>query len=328
MISVLIVNWNSRTYLRQCLLSLFTHCRSIPLEVIVVDGASFDGCGEMLAEEFPSVVFVQSNENVGFAKANNSAARYATGDYFLLLNPDTLFVEDSIRVMLEQLQSLPDAGAVGCRLLNADRSLQTSCVQAFPTVLNQMLVSDYLLRRFPAWKFWGVAPLYALPPKPAVVEVISGACILLARSTFNQVGGFSENYFMYGEDLDLCFKLRRSGLFVYHVPLTSVVHLGGGSTGQTPSRFSEVMMRESVGIFMTCNYGRFYSFVYRCAMTLSAIIRVLTIVPLLFFGNRLVKHGMHSWQKWFAILLWSVGLEPQKPAPPTPAQAITPAPSK
>jgi len=245
MVSVLIVNWNSKDYVRQCLTSMFAHCRSTRLEVIVVDGASFDGCDEMLRNEFPGVHFVQSPDNVGFARANNLGARHATGEYLLLLNPDTLFIEDSLRVMVEQIEILPNAGAIGCRLLNGDRTVQTSCVQTFPTVLNQMLASDYLLRRFPACKLWGVSPLFATPMKPAVVEVVSGACILIARSIFNAVGGFTEDYFMYSEDLDLCFKLRRAGHLVYYVPYSSVVHFGGGSTTNAASNFSTVMMRSA-----------------------------------------------------------------------------------
>lgn len=322
-VSVLIVNWNSKDYVRQCLTSLFQHCSSVPAEVIVVDGASYDGCAEMLAAEFPSVIYVQCSENVGFARANNLGARTARGSHLLLLNPDTLFSEDSIGIMLQKLETLPNAGAVGCRLLNADRSLQTSCVQAFPTILNQILVSEYLACRFPNWRLWGVAPLYARPPKPAVVEVISGACILVRRSAFANVGGFTESYFMYSEDLDLCFKLRRAGHLVYYVPDTSLVHFGGGSTRQAATNFSTVMMHESVGKFMRLNRGASSALLYRTAMTLTAITRLLLIGPLLLFGHKLVRHGTSSWFKWFAILTWSLGSKRHLHRPNSPRTSPT-----
>src|SRR5579863_881911 len=138
-LSVIIINWNSKDFVRECLTSLFANCRSVPMEVIVADGGSFDGCGEMLAKEFPAVKFVQIKENIGFGRANNEAVRHATGPYLMLLNPDTVLHEDTARIMVERLKSLPQAGAVGCKHLNTDRSLQATCIQSYPTVLNQLM---------------------------------------------------------------------------------------------------------------------------------------------------------------------------------------------
>lgn len=313
-LSIIIVNWNSQAFIRECLQSLFTHCRTVDYEVIVVDSGSFDGCDEMLGREFPTVKYVQSPENVGFARANNLGARQATGDNLLFLNPDTLLIEDSVGLMLAQLRSLPQAGALGCRLLNADRSLQTSCVQAFPTVWNQMLDSEFLRLRYPHWRLWGITALYAQPQISTEVEVVSGACLLCTRESFERVSGFSENYFMYGEDLDLCFKLRRTGFKVYYVPATELVHLGGGSSRQAASNFSTVMMHASVFRFIHTHYGPASALAYRFSSTLTALVRLVLIVPLLFFGNRLVRHGSDSLRKWAAVLRWSLGLEPLPPA--------------
>lgn len=308
-ISVIIVNWNSKDFLRQCLTSLFAQCGSVPLEIIVVDGASFDGCGEMLASEFPSVIFIQSPDNVGFARANNLGARSARGQYLLLLNPDTLFQEDSIRIMLEGLQSLPQAGAVGCRLLNADGTLQTTSVLTFPTILNQVFDSDYLRTRFRSWKIWGVAALYAQPQQATEVEVISGACILIRRELFEKVGGFSKEYFMYSEDVDLCYKIRRRGQPAYYFPGTSLIHYGGGSSDQAVSNFATVMMRRSTYLYLKLNHGIARALTYRAAMTLTALARLLAIAPLSLFGNRIVRRSAASMRKWYAVLGWSLGLE-------------------
>ena len=309
-LSVIIVNWNSRDYVRKCLASLFLHCRSVSFEVIVVDGASYDGCGEMLAAEFPSVRFLQLEKNVGFARANNAGVRCASGRLLLLLNPDTELHEDSIRILRDQLEVLPRSGAVGCRLVNTDGSLQTSCVQSFPTVLNQVLDSDYLRHRFPNWKMWGTAPLYAQPAGPAPVEAISGACMMISRETFDSVGGFTEEYFMYGEDLDLCCKIARSGRVVYYVPETTIVHFGGGSSDQAKSNFSNVMMKESVYRYLRLNRGFATAFAYRVAMASSSTIRLLLILILLPVSQgKVVRHGVGSVQKWFSILRWGLGLE-------------------
>ena len=307
-VSVIIVNWNSKDFLRQCLKSLFTHCQRVGCEVIVVDGASYDGCGEMLAREFPSVIFIQSDKNVGFAKANNLGARQACGEYLLLLNPDTEFTTDTISALHACAKIHPDAGAMGCRLLNADRSLQTSCVQAFPTVINQALDSEFLRKLFPRSKLWGTGPLYAAGHTAVSAEAISGACILVNRTYFESVGGFTESYFMYGEDMDLCYKLTHAGHGSYYVPADSLIHYGGASTSQAASNFSTVMMRSSVHQFIRLHHGAGSALAYRLSTTLSALIRLILIIPLLFLGKRVVSHGSGSLRKWAAILRWSVGL--------------------
>lgn len=310
LLSVIIVNWNSKDYLQKCLRSIERHCQRRDLEIIVVDGASYDGCGEMLAAEFPSVIFVQSTENIGFARANNLGAHSAKGDFLLLLNPDTEFIEDSISTMLDALNILPDAGAIGCRLLNADRSIQTTSILTFPTILNRTLDSEFLRRSFPT--LWGMGPLFSGKTEPAQVEAVSGACILVRRELFEKVGGFTESYFMYCEDVDLCFKLQSTGLKNYHLPTTTIVHFGGGSSSHSVSNFSTIMMRESWYQFLRTNRGLGIALSYRFCMLLSALSRMLCIGPLLLFGNRVIRHGPRSWCKWFAVLRWSLGLESAK----------------
>lgn len=129
-VSIIIVNWNSVRFLRACIGSIERYTTGISHEIVVIDSASYDGCGEMLREEFPQVRFIQSAANIGFAGANNLAYRSARGQHVLFLNPDTELASPAVNVMLEHLQRCPDAGAVGCKLLNADGSLQTTCIQA------------------------------------------------------------------------------------------------------------------------------------------------------------------------------------------------------
>jgi GT2 family glycosyltransferase len=237
-------------------------------------------------------------------------ARHASGRCLLFLNPDTEFFEDSIRVLMRHLLTLPYASAVGCKLLNSDRSLQASCVQAFPTVCNQVLNSEFLRRQFPNWKMWGISALFASPPRPAVVQVISGACILTRRNVFEAVGGFTEQYFMYGEDADLCFKIARAGHRIYYTPQTAIIHHGGGSSRQAQNNFSNVMTRESVHRFFKLNHGKTTAAVYRVAMSVLSVVRLPLILVLLPISRgKLVRHGSGSLQKWFSILRWGFGLE-------------------
>jgi GT2 family glycosyltransferase len=155
-----------------------------------------------------------------------------------------------------------------------------------------------------------MAALYAKDSRASEVEVISGSCMLLKREVFDAVGGFSESYFMYGEDLDLCYRIKQSGLRVYYVPETSIVHHGGGSTKTTVSNFSNVMMRESVFRFMRSHRGAFSATLYRAAIGATSLLRMTLILPLLAVsGRHVVRHGKGSLQKWKAILRWSCGLE-------------------
>jgi hypothetical protein len=313
-VSIIIVNWKSVDYVRKCLESIYKFTQGVSFEVIVIDSASYDGSGEMLAREFPAAVFIQSTENAGFAKANNLAAKRAKGRALLLLNPDTEFGENSLRILVQRLWTDSTTGAVGCRLLNADGSLQTSCVQAFPTVLNQVLDSEFFRRLFPRWSIWGTAPLHSELPLEA--EALSGACILVKRAVFDQVGGFSEHYFMYGEDIDLCFKIRQAGYRIFHVPETNIVHFGGCSTRRSVSNFSNVMMRQSVYCFLRKNRGKVSAFFYRAAMAAASVVRMLVLLCMLIVPRKPSQAPrFDSLQKWLSIFRWSLGLESLNRAP-------------
>jgi GT2 family glycosyltransferase len=307
-LSIIIVNWNSACDVRKCLHSIFQNTREITFEVIVVDSASFDGCGEMLAREFPDVRFLQSQENIGFGKANNLGCRGAVGEFVLFLNPDTEVLGTAIPTLLESARRLPNAGCVGCRLLNSDRSLQTSCIQAFPSILNQILDADFLRNRFPRSPLWGIAPLFDSPKTPATAEAISGACIMMRREIFLGIGGFSPDYFMYAEDIDLCYKAAKAGRTNYYVPTASIVHHGDGSVRKARSNFAVVMAVDSLTRYFVKYHGSVYAFFFRLAITGSAFCRLVLLLPL-----RLLQYfhssELNSWSKWRAVFRWGWGLE-------------------
>jgi GT2 family glycosyltransferase len=277
---------------------------------VVVDSGSFDECGEMLRREFPAVRFVQSRTNVGFATANNLGAASSCGRVLLFLNPDTEVVGDALNSLIKALQRLPDAGLVGARLLNADHSLQTTCIQSYPTVLNQVLDWEWLRRIFPRSPLWGMKSLFDETQNPSPVEVISGACIMIKRPVFQCVSGFDERFFMYSEDLDLCYRVRQAGFDCLFVPDAQIVHHGCGSSGSARSMFSNVMTRESVFRFLQFHRGRFVACCYRAAMGISSLFR-LPLIAMVNGAKRLAgkKSGAGSFRKWVAILRWSVGLE-------------------
>ena len=303
-LSIIIVNWKSADFLRACLRSIFSTTMDLQFEVIVIDNASFDGSEAMVRSEYPAVAFIQSEKNLGFAGANNVGFAYSGGRNVLFLNPDTEIRGRALEVMCHTLDSTPDAGIVGCRLLNSDLSVQNSCIQAFPSILNETLDFDFLRKLFPGWSLWGMRPLLATASGPATVDVVSGACLMIRRTTFEQVDQFSTNYFMYAEDTDLCAKVVQTGWRNYFAGNATVVHHGGCSASSRPNFFAAVMMRESKLTFMRTHRGAAYAFCYRCAATLIAALRILVLLVALPFSNVTGSLG-----KWIKIFRWSVGLE-------------------
>jgi GT2 family glycosyltransferase len=319
-LSIIIVNWCSANFLRNCLLSIYANTRGLEFEVIVVDDASFDGCDRMVFHEFPQVRFVQSETNVGFARANNLGVEQSCGESILFLNPDTEVVGPAIAVLWRYLESQPDAGAVGARLLNSDRSLQSSCIQAFPTIVNQALDSDFLRRRIPKSTLWGMRALF-LPPVIAEVDAVSGACLMVSRSALRKVKGFSSCYFMYSEDVDLCRKLRSHGRPNYFVSSAEIVHHGGGSSSSKENNFAAVAMRESRFRYMRIWSGWPSAIAYRAVTGLVAVgrIAILELSLLAVWKSSMREAVKRSKRKWMAIFGWAIGFggKTKSPMPPS-----------
>jgi GT2 family glycosyltransferase len=312
-VSIVIVNWNSREFLAKCLASVFGAPSKLAIEVLVIDNASYDGSEELVRDRFPLVSFIQGRENLGFARANNVAAAQATGRNLLFLNPDTEVVGTAVEDMVRFLDATADAGAVGCKLLNTDGSLQTSCVQAFPTVSNQAFDSEFLRRRFPRSRLWGIQAFLDEHATSAEVEALSGACILVRREAFLAVGRFTEDYFMYAEDVDLCFKLKQAGLRNHYLGNVCVVHHGGQSSGaSSESQFGNVLMRESIAKFLSLRRGAAHAVAYRVAMAVTALSRLAVLGVARIFGffglgrSRAIDSGL---RKWRSVLRWTVGAE-------------------
>lgn len=310
-LSIIIVNWNALDYLRECIASIYEHTGGFDFEIIVVDNASTKGDSDVLKEPFPEVIIIKSRQNLGFARANNLGCRQAKGEYVLFLNPDTKLVGPAIKVLLDRMRTLPDAGIVGCRQINPDLTVQTTSIQKFPTISNQIFNIEYLRLRWPAFPLWNIAPLFRDNPLPVVVDVIPGACMLIRRKLFEQVGMFSEEYFMYGEDVDLNYKVARSGLKNYYVSDAVIIHYGGKSSSQTcVNQWATMMKYRAMNLYYSKNHGRVYAMIYRTAMGACAICRIALIALAFPFGNILWKKQVLrlAIQKWGAVLKWSLGL--------------------
>jgi GT2 family glycosyltransferase len=294
-------------YLRACLASLYRHTQDITFEVIVINNDARDDCKSLL-QEFPALHLIETGENLGFARANNLGYSRSQGAFLLFLNPDTEIIGGALARMVAHLRWHPAVGVAGARLLNSDGSLQTSCVQAFPTLGNQLLESQVLRRLVPTWRLWGTRALFQGQPPDA--DFVSGACLMVKRSVFERVGRFGEEYFMYADDLDLCYKVRRAGYTVHCLNECQVIHHGGKSSAQQTDSFSGVLQRESLALFLRKTRGPWYCGAYHAAMAGMALIRLSLIICLIpFSGTGLLqgKAPRSVFRKWSRILRWALG---------------------
>jgi GT2 family glycosyltransferase len=227
-VSIITVGYNTRQCLKNCLNSVKEQTTGIDCEIIVVDNDSQDGSREMLREEFHDVKLICS-ENNGFGAANNLVSKAATGKYLFLLNPDTLLINNAVKILSDYLDVHPEAGACGGNLYNADGITPTnSCWNYFAGIAGAInLITVTLasrIRRPQTHK-------YNRSEYPQKVAWVSGANLMVRRSLFEQIGGFDENFFLYCEDVDLCYRINQAGFAVVSHPDAKIIHLEGQSSG-------------------------------------------------------------------------------------------------
>ncbi len=233
-ISIIIVNYNVREFLRQSLLSIRKAITNLTAEIFVVDNASNDGSAGMVRREFPEVKLIANRDNLGFAAANNQALRQATGRLLVLLNPDTVVQEDTFTAIRAFFDQHPETGMAGCKVLNPDGSLQLACRRSFPTPWVAFTRLSGLSRLFPDTRWFGRYNLTYLPEnETAEVEAISGSFMAARREALEQVGLLDEDFFLYGEDLDWCFRMRAAGWKIHYFPGTQIIHFKGESAKQS-----------------------------------------------------------------------------------------------
>jgi len=312
-LSIIIVNWNSAGFTTQCLSCIYSQTQDLEFEVLVVDNASTDDSCGVIQDRCPSAKLIRSPQNLGFAGANNLGFQNSSGRILLFLNPDTELRGPAINLMQACLDSSADIGVLGCRLLNSDLSVQTSCIQPFPTILNQIADAEQLRRLAPRLNLWGMRPLFESDHgRPVEVEAVSGACLMIKREVFEQVGAFSTDYFMYTEDLDLCYQVKKVGKKVCYLGSATIVHHGGQSSQKRGGEaFAGPLMKETSLRFLRKTRGPFYAALYRLAMFLVSILRIAVLALLIPIPSaRRDKDSLrHSLSKWYKILRWSMGLE-------------------
>ena len=230
-LSVVIVNYNVRFFLEQCLLSVKNASKNCDIEVFVVDNNSVDGSNEMVESKFPEVELIKNKQNVGFSVANNQAIKRSTGDFVLLLNPDTVVQEDTFELCLEFMESTPDAGGLGVKMIDGKGVFLPESKRGLPTPEVAFYKIFGLSSLFPKSKRFGRYHMgYASNDETHSVDVLSGAFMLMRKSVLNKIGLLDETFFMYGEDIDLSWRIKLGGYKNYYFPKTQIIHYKGEST--------------------------------------------------------------------------------------------------
>lgn len=276
-ISIVIVNWNTRELVENCISSIKKYVHGVTYEIIVSDNGSADGSVEMLRND-PDVILIENNANLGFAVANNIGLRVAKGRYLLLLNSDTVLHEEGLVSCFKKMEEDQKIGLLGCRLLNADGSLQLSCAR-FPDLLTpvfrklffEKIISRLFKRKMQFSSIYSEEQhLSDFNP-----DWLIGAFMLVKREAFDQVGGLDEAYFMYSEDMDWCYRFRQAGWEIHYLASTRVTHFGGGSSDQVPIRTIKRKVDSLILYFSkhrnNC-YARSYVFIEGISGLLNAVV--------------------------------------------------------
>ena len=253
-ISIVIVNWNVCEYLRKCLCSIYEFTQGLEFEVLVVDNNSSDASREMVRTEFPRVDLILSPENIGFARANNLALGKCRGEYAVILNPDTELFSNVFKEMFLFMQANPDISVLAPQLLYGDGTLQRSC-RNFPDVLTDFWESLYLNEAFPKSRVFN---RYLMGEwehnQERDVEQPYGACLFIRMSALEKSGLFDGNFFMYYDEVDLCFRIKKDGGRIHYLPRIKVIHHSNKSSLQAPLE-CECYKAKSRLLFFRKTYG-------------------------------------------------------------------------
>jgi hypothetical protein len=270
-LSVIIVNYNVRQFLENALTSIKKAMEGIDGEIFVVDNASEDGSVEMVKARFPEARVIENTVNLGFAKANNIALKCAQGRFFLLINPDTIVQEDTLRVMVKFFEENPDVGLAGCKILNPDGTFQLPCRRNFPTPWVAFTKISGLAALFPKSKLFGRYNLTFLNPDETYeVDAVSGSFMMVRREVYEKVGGLDEAFFLYGEDLDWCYRISNAGYKVSYVHSTKIIHYKGESSRR--SEIDEIkLFYQAMQQFVEKHFSR--STVVEAFLTLAIMMR-------------------------------------------------------
>jgi len=275
-VSVIIVNYNVKYFLEVCLHSTLRALEGIEGEIFVVDNNSQDGSAELVKQRFPSVHFIANKDNRGFAKANNQAFALAKGEYILFLNPDTVLPEDFFRKTLFYMDAHPEAGGIGPRLIDGKGRFAPDAKKAFPSLSVALFKGTGINQLFPRSPYFNKYYAVHVPEmSTAAVDALSGCCMMMRKTAVDAAGGaFDEDYFMYFEDGDLCYRIRQAGFQNIYFPETTVIHYKGESTRKTTLSYVKIF-NEAFAIFARKHYSKRYAQLFLIFIQLGVVLRAI-----------------------------------------------------
>ena len=296
-LSIIIVNWNTKEFLLSCVRSVFENEQRINWEVIIVDNGSQDGSECEVKKAFPLVHLIQNEKNMGFAKAVNQGLQRASGRYILLLNPDTQMKGGAIGRLVSFMNSHLDTGVAGAQLLSSNGSKQNS-IANFPSLATELL-NKSLLRWLSPKKFPGKERIYS---EPINVDSVIGACMMVRREAMEQVGLLDEDYFLFLEETDWCYRMKRAGWKIYHVPDAEVYHFQGKSAEKEKKRARVEYFRSRYHFFKK-NRGNFQWFILLVGLLIRLGFELLSMTA----ASLVTFFAIKGWRKKLAIytyLFW------------------------
>lgn len=284
-VSICMVTWNSRDQVDQCLASLYRYSYGVFFEILLVDNASDDGTVELVQSKYREVRVFPQSKNLGFARGNNLALTKATGRYVLFLNPDIVIHSNVLADFRDKMDEDPSLGALGCRLIFPNGETQLTCASNFPNPWNtlcELFLLHRIAKRIPYLSFLSSRSLEHWDHLSGRdIETLSGAFLFCRKAVIDRIGGFDPDYFMYGEDLDLCARIRAAGFRVCYDPTHTVTHYGGASSSRQPSEFSCLWQFRANSRFIDRNLGSLQATFYRFAFVMGMTTRLIMV--LLFF---------------------------------------------
>ncbi len=277
-LSIVIVNYNVRFFLEQCLHSVEQACSEIKAEVFVVDNNSVDGSCQMVKEKFSNVILIENHDNKGFSKANNQAIRKSKGEYVLLLNPDTIVEEDCFEKCIKFMDEHPEAGGLGVKMIDGKGKFLPESKRGLPTPAVAFYKIFGLSKLFSKSKRFGRYHLGHLDKeKEHEIEVLSGACMFMRKSALDKVGLLDEDYFMYGEDIDLSYRITKRGFKNYYFPETKIIHYKGESTKKGSINYVKVFY-QAMAIFANKHFSKGRADLFSQIITLAIYFRAFLAV--------------------------------------------------
>ena len=284
-LSIIIVNYNVKHFIEQCLFSVFKAAEALPFEIFVVDNNSVDGSTTLIKEKFPQVILIENKINTGFSVANNQAIKLAQGEFVLLLNPDTVVQEDTFSKIINFMETTPDAGGLGVKMLDGQGNFAPESKRGLPTPEVAFYKMFGFSKLFPKSKKFGKYHLSYLDENDIhSVDVLSGAFMLIRKSVLENIGYLDETFFMYGEDIDLSYRITKSGFKNYYFPKTQIIHYKGESTKRSSLNYV-IIFYNAMAIFSKKHFSGSHAFVFNALIRFAILLKASLALIVRFFKS-------------------------------------------